>query len=425
MALSTPEQLKNAVIYQIFPRNFSIEGTFSGVTEQLPYLNNLGVDIVWFTPIHPIGKKNRKGTYGSPYSIQDYYKIDPELGSKSDFRALIDKAHNLGIKIMIDIVFNHTSRDSLLLKEHPEWFYKNKEGLIDTKVSDWSDVYDLDFSRIELWEYLISVLEFWVDFGVDGFRCDVAPVLPMEFWIEARKRLNKKKEIIWLAESIEPFFIQHLRRQGFYAASDSELYSAFDLTYDYDSFELLKQVFAGRLPLSAYLSYISIQPSLFPDHAVKMRFLENHDNYRAADIIQGTERLYNWSLFYMLLPGSTLIYMGQEYRIVKYPDLFEKDTVPWENGKKDFNRFFIKALKTVREIKPEINKMNIKEIASGIIEISWKKGSNTYTAFCNLENRYGTAPLNKPVKGKDLLTNKDVTYSNKIPIPKHPLIIEQ
>ena len=199
--------LKNNVIYQVYVRNFTKEGTFSAAKEKLGYIKSLGVDIVYLLPISPIGELNRKGDLGSPYSIKDYTKINPELGTLDDFTSLIKAIHDHGMKAMIDIVYNHTSRDSWIKENHPEWMFHNKKGEISNKVEDWSDVYDLDYSNPELIKYLVDVIKYYCSLGVDGFRFDVASLITKDFFVALRKMLDEKyPETILLAESVHPGF---------------------------------------------------------------------------------------------------------------------------------------------------------------------------------------------------------------------------
>ena len=170
-------ELKSSIIYQVFTRNYTIEGTFNALTSKLDYIKDLGTDILYLLPINEIGKVGRKGSLGSPYSIKDYYKINPEYGTLEDFKDLISKTHEKGMKLMIDIVFNHTSRDSLIMNEHPEWMYHDKDGNFANKAGDWSDVYDLDYNNQDLIAYLVGVIEYYCSLGVDGFRFDVASLI--------------------------------------------------------------------------------------------------------------------------------------------------------------------------------------------------------------------------------------------------------
>ena len=161
MAVSTQKTLRNQVMYQVFVRNFSEEGTFAAVQSRLDEIKALGTDIIWFMPIHPIGKQARKGALGSPYAISDYRAVNPEFGSISDFKSLVGAIHGKGMKCIIDVVYNHTSPDSVLSKEHPEWFYHRPDGSFGNRVGDWTDIIDLDYSNRGLWDYQIETLKFW------------------------------------------------------------------------------------------------------------------------------------------------------------------------------------------------------------------------------------------------------------------------
>ncbi|MGE5573906.1 MAG: alpha-amylase family glycosyl hydrolase [Bacteroidota bacterium] len=389
MAIDTPGWVKSAVVYEVFPRNHASDGTFAGIYRDLERIRSLHTDILWLMPIHPVGRAGRKGTLGSPYAIRDYRAIDPELGDERSFRMLVDKAHALGMKVMLDVVYNHTSRDSVLLQEHPEWFLRDAGGALTTKVPDWSDVYDLDYRRQDLWEYQIETLKKWVDLGADGFRCDVAPLVPLDFWRAARATLAEKKELIWLAESVEKSFVKYLRDRGYTAHSDPELHAAFDLTYDYDGFEYLKGYFQGRRPLRDYLNHLHVQETLYPAGAVKLRFLENHDNLRAAGVIRDRDSLANWTVFYALLPGATLLYAGQEIRARNAPSLFEKDPVDWEHADSEFAAFVEKVVRLAREIKGTCTEFSVVELAEGVVEITWAGEGATYVALVNLANKCG------------------------------------
>ncbi len=219
MADNTPKTLRNQIMYQIFVRNYSEEGTFAQVEKDLDRIKALGADIVWFMPIHPIGKEKRKGSLGSPYAISDYRAVNPEFGTLDDFRQLVDAIHERNMKCIIDVVYNHTSPDSVLSKEHPEWFYHKPDGSFGNRVGDWTDIIDLDYSNRELWDYQIETLVQWAEI-VDGFRCDVAPLVPIAFWEQARDAVAAvRPDAIWLSESVEPDFITYMRAQGIAALS--------------------------------------------------------------------------------------------------------------------------------------------------------------------------------------------------------------
>ncbi|MBE5842740.1 MAG: alpha-amylase [Butyrivibrio sp.] len=331
MSNTTSKKLRNQVMYQIFVRNFTKEGTFKAIIPSLDRIKSLGVDIIWFAPIHPIGKLNRKGSLGSPYANMDYRSINPEYGTMADFKKTVKAIHEAGMKCMIDVVYNHTSPDSVLAKEHPEWFYHKPDGSFGNRVGDWTDVIDLDYNNKELWDYQIDSLKMWAEI-VDGFRCDVAPLVPIEFWQKAREEVEKVHPgCIWLSESVDPGFIMTMRELGLTAQSDSEMYQAFDILYDYDIYGDLTNYVSGTGTLSYYSDAINRQEYIYPDNYVKLRFLENHDQPRARFLFPKERALRNATAFLYFQKGMTLIYAGQEYGVSHLPSLFDKDTVEWKS----------------------------------------------------------------------------------------------
>jgi len=322
--------LRNLILYEIYVRNHGPNGSFCDVTNDLDRIKSMGVDIIWLMPIHPIGEKNKKGTLGCPYSIQDYKKVNPEYGSLEDFQNLIATAHNKGLKVMIDVVFNHTAHDSVLVHEHPEYFHQDEHGQPITTVPVWSDVIDLKHPNEALKNYLIESLCYWVEMGVDGFRCDVASIIPLSFWVDAKVQVEAiNPNFIWLAESVETGWVIDRRRNGLTAHSDTELYQAFDLTYDYDIWAIWKAVVTGNLPILRFLEMVEFQKGIYPDDYIKMRCVENHDNARIMAYAPNETSAKAWTALEVFLPGAFLIYGGQESAAIKTPSLFEIDKIFW------------------------------------------------------------------------------------------------
>ncbi len=332
MAVQTKTNLRNQVMYSVYVRNYSEAGTFAAVEQDLDRIKKLGVDIIWFMPIHPVGEKAKKGELGSPYAIKNYREINPEFGTMEDFKSVVNAIHEKGMKCIIDVVYNHTSPDSWLVENHPEFFYKKPDGSMGNRVGDWSDIVDLDYNNKDLWDYQIETLKMWAGI-VDGFRCDVAPLIPMEFWMRARKEVAEvNPDCIWLSESVEPDFIMHLRSRGMVAHSDGEVYQAFDMCYDYDIHRIFRDYVEGKSSLSTYAEHVNMQEYIFPANYVKLRYLENHDQDRAKSFIDSQEAIINWTTFIYFQKGMTLLYCGQEVENDKRPDLFNKDTINWNTG---------------------------------------------------------------------------------------------
>lgn len=324
MAKNTEISLRNKVIYSVYVRNHTNDGTFNAVAEDLDRIKSLGTDIIWFMPIHPIGVKNKKGSLGCPYANKDYRTTNPEYGTMDDFKSLVEKIHAKGMKCIIDVVYNHTSPDSNLSVEHPEFFYRKPDGNFGNKVGDWSDIIDLDYSNKELWRYQIDSLVMWARI-VDGFRCDVASFVPVEFWKQAREAVSKvNPDCIWLAESVHSSFNVFSRKSGIYTASDYELFDAFDMEYDYDIREVFDKYLKGETSLSNYMDMFNYQEAIYPQNYDKMRCLENHDQPRICHYVKNRSDLENYTAFLYFLKGSTLIYAGQEFGCDETPSFLTR-----------------------------------------------------------------------------------------------------
>ena len=331
MSIHTPKDTDNLVIYSVYVRAHGPSGTFKDVENDLERIKGMGVDVVWFLPIHPIGKLKAKGSLGCPYSISDYRGVNPEYGTEEDLKRLIKKAHQLGLKVMIDVVYHHTSHDSNLITEHPEWYRQNADGTPQTSVPEWSDIIDLNHPNEELTQYLIDSLRKWVELGIDGFRCDVASCVPIEFWSKAIKKLREiNPDLLWLAESVNPDFIRDRRAAGLIAHSDAELFEHFDILYDYDIWFAFKAVLAGKMSIERYLELMALQDAHFPHNFSKMRFVENHDQKRIMDAATSERHAFAWTAFQAFNKGPFLIYAGQESKDKRTPSLFEKEDVNWD-----------------------------------------------------------------------------------------------
>jgi cyclomaltodextrinase len=328
IARSSRDWVGDGVIYQIFPRDFSPAGNFSGVTAQLDRLKDLGVTILWLMPIHPIGQEKKKGTIGSPYAVRDYYGVNPDYGTKEDLKKLIAESHRRGMKVIIDIVANHTSWDSVLMK-HPDWYKHDAKGNI-TYPYDWYDIAALNYASPELRKYMTDMLKYWIrEFDLDGFRCDVAGEVPTDFWENARAELDRiKPDIVLLAE-----------------AHKAELeVKAFDLDYSWPLHSALTNVLQGRGRATDLREAWEQEAREWPRGALHMRFSDNHDERRAIARF-GEPAALSASAMMFTLDGVPLIYNGMEVGDTTEsgaPALFERLPIFWPIAERrpEFPRFY-------------------------------------------------------------------------------------
>ncbi len=315
--LTHPDWSRDAVLYQINMRQFTPEGTFAAAQKELPRLKALGVDILWLMPIHPIGEKNRKGTLGSPYAVRDYYGVNPEFGTLADLKAFVAAAHEQGFHVILDWVANHTAWDNNLVTEHPDWYIRDWKGNFHpTPWWDWSDIIDLDWSKRDLREYMTGAMTFWVrEVGVDGFRCDVAGYVPLDFWENARAELDAIKPVFMLAE----FNHRDIHKR------------AFDASYAWAWNNAMHDIAQGRADTGALYGYYSENESAWPEGAMRMTYVENHDQ----NAWEGTafERfgggIETAIVLSMVGEGIPLIHNGQEAGNEKRLEFFEKDPIAW------------------------------------------------------------------------------------------------
>ncbi len=328
-ARASADWVKDAVIYQIFERQYSQKGDFNSITADLDRLKNLGVNVLWLMPIHPIGKLKAKGTIGSPYAVQDFYAISPDYGTKEDFKRLIGESHKRGMKVIIDIVANHTAWDSVMMK-NKSFYTTNDKGEIISPVPDWADVADLNYDNPELRKYMTDMLVSWIrDYDLDGFRCDVAFFVPTDFWENARTQIDKiKPETIWLAEAETPDLLT----------------KAFDLDYSWANHSVMTNVLQGNLPASEIRKNWEMDKAKLPKNALLMRFSDNHDERRAIARFGEKGALAAQALAFTL-DGVPLVYNGMEVGDTTesgYPALFEKLPIFWQNEvrRPEFPRFY-------------------------------------------------------------------------------------
>lgn len=314
--VSSPNWAKTGVLYQVFPRVFTKEGNFRALKAKLSYIKDLGIDVIWLMPVFPIGRLGRKGTVGSPYAVKDFRVLNPDYGSEKDFQELVDEVHRLGMKVIIGFVPNHGSNDNILLEEYPDWFMRDKKGSFLREVKDWSDVIDFNFENPDLRQYMIETLAYWIEkYDIDGYRCDVAGMVPYDFWKEANAKLREvKKDIFLLAEWEDPEI----------------LLTGFNSDYGWTEYHLLKDIRHGKRRSAEIVTLIEQKDRHYPENALAMRFLENHDEQRSVKVF-GVQAIDAYATLLFTLPGIPLIYAGQELGEIQKPSLFEKSVLDWKN----------------------------------------------------------------------------------------------
>ena len=328
MANNSDPKLQKEILYSIYVRAHTEEGTFRAIIPDLDRIKALGADWIWFMPIHPLGVKGKKGSLGCPYANRDYRTTNPAYGTMEDFRALCGEIHRRGMKVMIDVVYNHTSPDAVLLEEHPEFYWRDAEGNTGNKIGDWADVIDLDYRNRALWDYQIESLKMWASI-VDGFRCDVASFVPLDFWRAARAAVAEvNPACVWLAETVHMSYGNFARREGFYASRDSEAFDAFDIEYQYDVWESFERFLRGEGPLHEWTEQLKLQEALYRGNYNKLRFLENHDQPRIVSRIESENQQDNFTAMLYFLKGTALLYAGQEFSCAHTPSLFEREVFP-------------------------------------------------------------------------------------------------
>ncbi len=313
-----PEWSYNLSIYEVNLRQYSPAGTFVEFEKHLTRLKDMDIGILWFMPIHPIGEKNRKGSLGSYYSVKDYLAVNPEHGTLDEFKSLVNKIHDLGMYVIIDWVANHTAWDNPLTLEHPDWYTRDENGSFVPPVADWADVIDLNYDNAGLREYMISALKFWVEeTDIDGFRCDVAEMVPIDFWNAAQAELDKIKPVFMLAEGAAP----ELHEQGF------------DMTYSWDLFNLTNGIAIGSKGPADIDAYLDGEAVNYPDDAFRMYFTSNHDenswNGTVFERLGGGVKTF--AVLAATLNGMPRVYSGQEAGLNKRLDFFEKDPIDWRD----------------------------------------------------------------------------------------------
>ncbi len=358
--IENAEWSRDAVLYQINTRQFTPEGTFAAARAHLPRLAEMGADIIWLMPIHPIGEVNRKGSLGSPYAVRDYRAVNPQLGSEAEFRAFVDEAHRLGMKVILDWVANHSAYDNPLTQSHPEWYTRTPEGALTSPAgTDWSDVADFDYRQPGLRRYMTESLVYWVrEFGIDGYRADVAGYVPLDFWETARAELDTVKPVFMLAEWEQRDL--HVR--------------AFDATYGWGWKEAMQRLVKDGGGAGAVRGYYAGQAETWPNAAMRMVYTENHDQNSwdgvAAEIYGPA---YEAAIALSFVgSGLPLIYNGQEADNNRQLAFFERDPIIWRKGRYDG------LLRQLIALKTEVRALHNGRFGAAMVEVPTNAAADIY-----------------------------------------------
>lgn len=401
-----PEWSKNATMYEVNLRQYSKEGTFKAFQPHIKRLKDMGVDILWFMPIHPIGEKERKGSLGSYYSVKDYKAVSPEFGTLDDFKAVVKEAHGLGMKVIIDWVANHAAHDNVWVAEHPDWFTKDSAGKFIPPVADWSDVIDLNYNNADMRKEMTESLTYWIkEADIDGFRCDVAEMVPTDYWATIRPELNKLKPVFLLAEGERP-----------------ELHtSGFDATYTWSTFHVMNMVAGGKMTVASLDSVIALNLKKFGADAVRLYFTTNHDEntWNGTEYERMGPARDAFSALTFVLPGMPLIYSGQEAKLNKRLKFFDKDVISW--GNYPLNDFY----KTLTSLKSRNQALHFTTDASyerltspaEVFAFRRSKGNNQVVYIANLSTKNVTFTPQSDLEGQNPFTQKAVTLKKGESLP--------
>lgn len=330
----------DATIYELNTRQLTPEGTFAAAEAELPKLKEMGVDIIWIMPIQPIGKLTRKGTLGSYYSIVDYCAFNPEFGTREDFEHFLAKAHELGLKVILDWVANHTAPDSEWT-ENEGWHYRDADGNLMVQY-DWTDISKLNYENEDMRAAMKEAMHFWMDeIGIDGFRCDVAGEVPTDFWNDAMAELRQTHpDMFTLAEDEDK--------------AHELCESAFDMYYGWTLHHLMNGVAQGTKSVQDLWDYFAKADTTVQPEAIRMNFISNHDenSWSGDEYERMGDAVKAMTAFTYIIPGMPLIYTGQEYGNHHRLEFFEKDCI--DRDEDCWMRPLYKALNYLRETNPAL-----------------------------------------------------------------------
>lgn len=337
MMFQPVEWCLNANLYEVNLRQYTTEGNFKAFEEHIPRLKDMGITVLWFMPITPISQQNRQGTLGSYYACSDYTSTNPEFGTVEDFQRLVKVAHDNGLKVIIDWVANHTGHDHVWTKSNPGFYKKNARGeMYDT--NNWHDVFDLNFYDHQLRRAMIDAMRFWVDnCNIDGFRCDMAHLVPLDFWFDARRELDAIRPLFWLGETEQVNYD-----------------SVFDCIYGWDWMHQTESYAQKKHGVGQLIDCMNSMRTRFPE-CFHLFFTANHDenSWNGTEYEKYGELALPLAIFSATWTGAPLIYSGQELPNKRRLKFFDKDTIHW-TGKYELHDFY-KSILNLRKSSPALS----------------------------------------------------------------------
>lgn len=340
-ASPSPEWLENAVIYEANLRQGTPTRDLKGLQLELPRLKDLGVDVVWLMPIHPISEKQRKGKLGSYYAVRDYKGVNPEFGTFEDLQEFVRTAHSLGMKVILDEVCNHTGADHPWVTEHPDYYARNDKGEMFGPY-DWTDVYKLDYTNPGAREAMIDALEFWVrDADIDGYRCDVAGEVLTDFWEEARPRLQAIKPVLMLAEADKPELLLNAFDID-YAWPMKDVFNAIALTKGVNEYAVKNGEKRPKMDARDIPALVERQKKQYPQGSVHMNMITNHDlnSWEGTEFERFGPATGTFAVISYILPGAPMMYTGQETGFNHAFEFFDRDSIQPSRENNEFTVFY-------------------------------------------------------------------------------------
>jgi glycosidase len=402
-----PEWSKNQSLYEVNLRQYTPGGTIKEFCEHLPGLRDLGFHLLWFMPVQPIGEANRKGTLGSCYSIRDYRSVNPDHGSLDDFREMVAKIHGLGMRVILDWVANHTAWDHEWTKTHPHFYVKDQQGSFTPPNPDWTDVIQLNYAEPGLREEMIGAMKFWItETGIDGFRCDMAHLVPLDFWRKARAALGVVKPVFMLAESDDKRLLQ----------------SAFDTIYNWELYHAMNDLARNNLAVSGFREMLRERSGGLASSLHELLFISNHDenSWQGPESERLGRAVEAFTVLVYTLPGMPLVYNGQEAAFNRRLSFFDKDHIDWKENK------IALLFKKLNELKrrnpslwhgPEGGTFSILEnpLSDQVFAYRRTKNNHCLKVLLNLSGDEVVSPAD--IINEEVLHSRDVMTGEIMPLP--------